>query len=225
MNKSMKKKQMLVAALAVCGAMAFAQNVRAEDGLKPFIGANIGTSGVGLQGGLQLLPKLSLRLVTNNLTVDRTVEVDGVDYELDSDIEMPQLLLDFHPFGNGFYLSGGLTRNTSSMGGLATLNSPTQIGSVTVNPEDVGALRATADYDDTAAYFGLGWRSGMDGGLAWQIEFGASAMDDPSVNLQEEGSNFISQEDLDAEERTMEKDLEEEFEVYPHLRIGVQYRF
>lgn len=225
LKMNVKKKQIVISALALCGAAAFSQNARAEGDVVPFVGVNAGTSGFGLQGGFQLRPDLSVRLVLNNLTVDYSMEVDGVDYELDSDIELPQLLVDYHPFDNGFYFSGGLTRNTSQMGGLATLSEAAQIGTVTVQPEDVGGLRAKADYDDIAPYVGLGWRSGMQGGFAWQFEFGVSAMKDPSVTLVEEGSNFVAQSDLDAEAASIEKDLEDEFVAYPHLRLGIQYRF
>lgn len=220
----MKNKKLVSGSLLLCGVL-FSAGVQADTGVKPFVGVSAGTSGFGLQGGLQLRSNLSLRLVMNDLGLDETMEIDGVDYELDADLKMPQLLLDYHPFNSGFYLSGGLTRNSSSLGGLATLAEATQIGSVTVNPSDVGGLRASAKYDETSPYFGLGWRSGMESALAWQFEFGVSAMSDPKVTLEEEGSNFVSQADLDAEAETIRLDIEDTIVAYPHLRIGVQYRF
>lgn len=220
----MKNNKLIVGSLLFCGAV-LSTGVQADTAFKPFLGVSAGTSGYGLQGGLQLRSNLSVRVVMNNLTLDKTLEIDGVDYELDSKLKMPQLLLDFHPFDSGFYISGGLTRNSTTLGGLATLSEPTQIGSVTVNPSDVGGLRASAKYDETAPYVGLGWRSGMASALAWQFEFGLSAMSDPKVTLVEEGSNFVSQADLDAEAETMRLDIEDTLVAYPHLRIGVQYRF
>jgi len=220
----MKSKKIHVI-LPLIGSVLFGANAQAENDLKPIVGVSAGTSGFGLQAGLQVNPRHSVRLVTNNLSVDQTLEIDGVDYELDSEIKMPQLLVDFHPFNSGFYLTAGLTRNGSSLGGLATLSEPTQIGSVTVNPSDVGGLQAKARYDETSPYLGLGWRSGMNSSLAWQFEFGLTRMNEPDVSLIEVDSNFVSQADLDAEADIMQSDIEDTVVVYPHLRIGVQYRF
>ena len=220
----MKNNKLIVGPFLLFGAM-LSGGVQADTAIKPFLGVSVGTSGYGLQGGLQLRSNLSVRVVMNNLTLDNTFDIDGVDYELDSKLRLPQLLLDYHPFDSGFYISGGLTRNSTSFSGLATLSEPVQIGSVTVNPNDVGGLRARAEYDETVPYIGFGWRSGMESALAWQFEFGLSALSDPEVSLVEEGSNFVSQADLDAESQRMREDIEDALVAYPHLRIGLQYRF
>ena len=214
------------AALVLSSALLLAgQNVQAEDAMQPFIGVSAGTSGFGLQAGLQLQRKLSIRLVSNSLSVSQDFELDGVDYDLDTDLDMPQLLVGYHPLDNGFYLSGGLTRNSSSLRGLATITGSTQIGSVTVTAADVGGLRARASYDELSPYAGFGWRSGMDSALAWSFEFGVTVLSEPLVVLEEEDTNFVSQQDLDAEAKLLQTDLEDELVAWPHLRIGVQYRF
>lgn len=212
-------KALLVAATVVVSP------AHADTGISPILGLSAGTGGIGLQGGVQLSQNLSIRAILGDLDVDETREIDGIDYEVDATIKIPMLLVDYHPFGGGFYISGGLARNSSSIGGLATLAEPTQVGSVIVDPSDVGALRATAKYDDTVPYAGIGWRSGMRSAWAWQLELGVSAMSDPEVVLEEEGSNFISQADLDAEAAAIKTDVEDTVSVYPHLRIGLQYRF
>lgn len=218
-NNTLKFLSALIAGSLFSGA------AHAESDLKPFAGVSAGTSGFGLQLGLQIKPGLSVRLLTNNLTLDETMEIDGIDYELEVDLAMPQLVVDYHPFDSGFYLSAGLTANSSSLGGLATLSEPVTIGSATVRPEDVGALRARASYDATSPYVGLGWRSSDERALSWQFELGATTLPEPDISLAEEGSNFISQADLDAEAELILDDIEDELSIYPHLRVGVRYRF
>lgn len=219
----MKNKQVLAGMLVFFGALAFSQSVRAENDLKPFVGLSVGTGGMGLQGGLQLRPNLSVRVLMSRVSLDRSLEVDGIDYELNAKLKMPHILLDYHPFGNGFYLSGGLVRNGSTLDGLATLSESIEVGGYRVGPNEVGSLRGLIKYDETVPYVGLGWRSGMQKALAWQFELGVSGMSGPSISLVEEGSNFVPQANLDAEVESMQKDLESG--VYPHLRIGIQYRF
>ncbi len=215
--------------LVFLGALASNQALQAAEGFGPFLGVAAGTTGLGFQGGLQLSPNFALRVLAGDLSIEETREIDEVIYAVDATVNMPQLLLDYHPFENGFFVSGGITRNASSINGTATLSESTQIGSTTVDPDDVGGLRAVIDYDKVEPYLGIGWRTGMGGrtasALSWQFEFGLSGLSDSSVTLTEEDTSTISQGDLDEEALNIEADLDEALSVYLNLRIGIQYRF
>lgn len=220
-----KIKQVVVAVLMLCSAVMVNHRAQASEGPRPFLGISAGTSGYGLQVGLQIGPRLSVRFVANTLSLEGPVALDGLDYQLHARLHMPQLLLDYRPFDNGFYFTGGLTRNRTELKGMATLSEAVEIGAVTVQAEEIGALRSSANYNGTTPYFGVGWRSGMRRAYAVQIDAGVTALSGVDVSLEELETTALSRAALDAEEQAIAADLDKGFGFYPHFRLGVTYRF
>ncbi len=225
MNMNAKRKQVAAGALLLCGAALINQRPAAAAAVDPFIGFSAGTSGYGLQGGVRLNPSVSVRLVMNRLSLDDQITLDGLDYTLDSRLEMPQLVVDYHPFLNGFFLSGGLTKNDANFGGTATVSEPTEIGTLQISPDQVEGLKTQAKYSQLAPYFGVGWRSGMQATLAFLFEAGVSTMKDAAVSIEEVGTQSLPVAQLKLEAQAVERDLDRQLGFYPHLRLGVQYQF
>ncbi len=225
MGTGARDKRVVAGLWLLCGATLANQKAQAAEGLRPLLGFTAGSSGYGLQAGLQIDPRLSLRFVMNAWSHAGSVALDGLNYQMKARVEMPQLLLDYRPFDSGFYLAGGLTLNRTEFKGLATLSGPIEIGTETVQPEDVSGLLSRAKYHSTTPYFGLGWRSGVRRKLGIHFEAGVTALPGMQVSLEELDSTALSRAALDAEASRIAADLDDGLSFYPHLRLGVQYRF
>jgi hypothetical protein len=111
--------------------------------------------------------------------------------------------------------------------GDAVLTDDVVIGSTTYTPAEVGALNADIGFDDVAGYLGIGWGNAVAGekGVTFGADLGVMFTGSPSVKLNQVGGAItIPQSDLDAEEKSLEDDIDE-YEYYPIVRIGMAYKF
>ncbi len=146
----MKRAALLSLALAgLVGTAASAQ-----------VGISIRAGTLGAGGELSIRPSryLGLRLGGNYLTFKRSATIQGIDYDITPKFESGTAILELHPFGGSFHLSGGMMWNANEGTVAARLGGPITVGSQTYQPSDIGSLRGLINYQKKyVPYAGLGF--------------------------------------------------------------------
>jgi len=183
-----------------------------------------GTLGAGLDLAYGFNPYLTGRVGFNSLTLDEDFTEEGLEYSADLELESVHALADWHVFGGGFRLTGGVIANNNAFDGRADVDPGDEIGDATATGS--GRLALDVEYDELAPYLGIGWGNRARGWspVSFAVDFGLMLQGAPDVNITESGSTGVSRSDLDKEEREVEDELEE-FEVYPVLSAAVVFRF
>lgn len=190
-----------------------------------FGGLHAGTGGVGGGGGCELKPGLVLRLAIEGIDAEDSQNIDGVEYELAADLGFTRLQLDWFPTPTGFYLSGGLAKMNIDVDGTADPTAPIQVGSITVQPADLGYLDMSVDFKSVSPYVGLGWLTSFGNRVSLRSEIGVSSVDSPEVSLVERETSFIPEADIQAEVDEVLAEYDDALSLYPYVKFGLEYRF
>lgn len=222
-------------ALAACTFLLLAAPAaRAQVG----IGIRAGTQGAGVELTTDLTPRLSGRLGVNGFSTSDRREAGGIEYDADADLRTANALLDFHPGGGGFRLTGGLVYNATEVKGLSRVpaSGTYPIGDVEVPAALLGRLRGTIDFDPIVPYAGLGWGRPLAAGgrLAASLDLGVFFQGEGDVRLDPvfapgspipnvPGAEALLRLQLNKEEREIEQDIAD-YDLYPVLSFGIRYR-
>ncbi len=186
------------------------------------------TLGVGLEAQKTFSDSFGGRIGINYFTYDYDGTKDDIDYNLDLNLLSVSALLDWHPFQGSFRISGGALYNGNDIDMDAKTATSYQIGDISYSSSDIGNLTGTVDFNDIAPYLGIGWDTtfGKSKKFGFLLELGAIYQGTPKVDLSISGpiatQAFLN--DLQAEEDNLKKDLEN-FEYYPVLAVGFNYRY
>ena len=198
-----------------------------------------GTLGLGAEVTLGLFPQIDGRVGVNAFTYSDRRAASRIEYDADARLRTATALLDWHPGGHAFRLTGGLVWNDNRVDGRS-IPSPAgtyDIAGVQVPVSVVQRLDARADFDPVVPYAGIGWgnpvtstrRAGVaiDLGVIFQgkarvhltpvIPPGSPILTTPGAR---EALNLLIQQ----EERDVEKEAAG-YEYYPVVSLGVWYRF
>jgi len=219
-----------VAATCVAGSAA-AQSRESRFAL----GANVGTTGLGIEAQIKLNPKLTLRGGFDSLQFDEEVEGDDILYDGEIDFSTGGAFLDFHPTGGAFFVSAGayFGDRQINVSGTPADGTTVEIGDDTFTAAQVGTLAGNMDFGGTAPFVGLGWNNTFTTDNRWGFKFlvGAAFGDDPEATLARVGGAPLSPADqtrLNAELQAEEMEIEEEtdgFTVYPVVQLGLSFKF
>lgn len=209
--------------------------------------AKIGTLGAGLEYVHPVTPKIAVGLGLNGLSINETADEEEAELEADLKLSTVSLLGDFHPWGNGFRISGGLMSNRNKLSLDATPSSTStetiQIGDAETeyNVSDLGSLNSSVAFKSTAPYLGIGWghapRAGK--GFAFDADIGVLFQGSPITSFtatcgtalvaeDTQNGNTLLCDQLDTEVEEQSASLKtdsEEFDMYPVISVGVSYRF
>lgn len=204
----------------------------------------------GLGGGLSIeLPGIGLqpeRLVTERFGIRGSFNGGALSYDSDEPItrfdgKFPFgtgfLLADWHPYANGFRLSGGLAFNDQRLQGSGQLNVRTSGSALNINGTrysmaQVGALDTRVRYSRASPYVGVGW--GLTPSAGSRLYFSADLgvmYQRPSASLSGHCGAALSastcahlQSDLRAEESEY-REATDDFRFYPVISVGFGLRF
>jgi len=218
-------KRIITLAALAAGSAAAAGAAQAQVA----IGGGIGTTGASVEAQVKVAPGLNLRGGYNYFEYEADDTYDDIAYEGDLDLSTIGAFLDWHPFGNSFFLSGGAFIGEKGLALTATPTSNVEIGSQTFTPAQVGTLNMAADLEETAPFIGLGWDTTFENpGIGFRFLAGAMFTGSPQVNLTSTGgslsndSNFQTQ--LAAEEQALQDEIDD-YEVYPVVQAGLTFAF
>lgn len=201
------------------------------------VGARAGSGGLGIEVSAPLGSRLAARGVYGGAEIDLDFDSDRVDYE--GELEPSGLLavVDWHPAGRSFRLSGGLYLNDLELRGRAPVRELLVESGAMLPPGlpmDLGTLEAAASGEEVAPYVGLGWgKAPRRRGWGASFELGVAFIGEPDVSVEprlaiDVGAVPGGQALVDAFVREEEQELEDELsdaKLYPLVSIGVVYRF
>ena len=203
------------------------------------IAGKAGSLGLGLELTVGLSPQWNARLGANgfNYTDDRR-RVSQIEYDATAELRTATGLLDWHPGGRGFRLTGGLVYNDTRVNAhsLPPASGVYDIGGVPVPVSLVGTLDGTIDFDPVVPYAGLGWGNAVSPGrkVGFFIDAGVMFQGKGRVNLTPNipaGSPLndpTARQALEILIQREERDIEDDvadYDLYPVVSIGLSYRF
>lgn len=196
------------------------------------LGPKFGTTGIGLDLVFGINSYLSLRGGFNYGSFTWGQEFGNVDYDMDVTMIGIPLMLDLHPFGGQFRISGGLYIQPGTKADIdATPSGPTQIGSHTYSPDVIGTLTGKIEVDGVLApYLGIGFGNTVaeDHLLTFTLDLGV-IFQSYDASLTSSGAGMTAKlntfrEDLKKEEALLQKDVDD-WKIFPVLTIGLAWHF
>ncbi len=203
------------------------------------VAGKAGSLGLGLELTVGLSPQVNTRLGVNGFNyTDNGRRVSQIEYDATAKLRTATALLDWHPGGYGFRLSGGAVYNDTRIDGhsLPPASGVYDIGGVPVPVSLVGTLNGKIDFNRVVPYAGLGWGNAVapgrkvgffvDAGVIFQGKGKVTLT--PNIPAGSPLNNPTARQALDIllqrEERDIEKDVAD-YTVYPVLSVGLSYRF
>lgn len=196
------------------------------------LGPKFGTTGLGLEMTFGVNPYLNLRSGFNYGSFTWGQEFGNVDYDAEVTMTSVPLLLDVHPFGGQFRLTGGLYLQPGTKADIdATPSEPTQIGSHTYNPDTIGTLNGKIEVSSALTpYVGIGFGNtvGEDQLLTLTLDIGV-IFQSYDVSLDSNGAGMTAKldtfrEDLKKEEGLLQKDADD-WKIFPVVAISLAWHF
>lgn len=233
----MMKKLVLGTAMASFIAIPTLSSANSAEGLG--LGINYGLfAGPTLELTYPLTDTLQVRgALSNGMGLSETASDTDIDYEVEAKGGINRLALDYHPFGNGFFLSAGYAVNNFNLDatGTSSATEVVEIGDDTYTVTSDVSLNGKLDWNNGPT-ISLGWGHSPATGLGFLLEIGAIFTGSADVSLSgtgtvTDGTDVLDvsndptvQESLKAEEIKLENDVAD-YEYLPVFQAGITYRF
>lgn len=193
-------------------------------------GLKIGTLGPGAEVVASIAPRLDFRVSGNYVAFGYNTTVDNMDYT--GDLRLASLIgmLDLHPFGGGFRLTGGMGINDSKIDLTGKSTTPvTKVGDHYYPSAQVGEILGDATFDKFAPYAGIGYGNAFDkdGNLTFSFDLGVLFQGAAKINLRATGPARTSpafQTDLQKEQDDAQE-VSDKIRLYPVISLGFCYKF
>jgi len=193
------------------------------------IGVRAGTLGVGVEVGKLIFSHLGIRAGINFFNYGAKHTISDLDYNARLRYQNIPVLLDLFPWARGsFHLTGGVVFDQNRITGTGT---PNASGEIPINGTDytqaqVGVLSGAIRYPSTAGYAGLGWGTPARHSLvAFVADFGVM-ISTPKVTLNatNTGTDPELASDLQAQQVTTQKKVNQYAKIYPVISLGLIFR-
>ncbi len=202
----------------------------------PAVGVTVGTTGLGANVNIPVLPILGVRIGYSGFTYHHDIDQTEVEYAGRLHFSEASGLLDWYVLAGSFHVTagvyGGDTRvdvNGRPTDGTYTING------TTYNAAQVGSLSGRLKFGNSVQpYLGLGWGNPFRGGpLTFTVDLGAIYGGTPSVSLSAQcgvaappGSPACTQvqNSLAGERAQLASDVTVA-KWYPVLNLGLAFRF
>lgn len=198
---------------------------KAEEGVG--LGVKAGTLGAGVELSASLIENTRIRGGFNYLIFSFDSTISDINYDFENDFNSLSLLLDWHPFGSSFFLSGGVYFNNNSISVDGTVD-----GNIIASEiSRLVSLSGDVEFQPVAPYAGLGWRSNnAETGWGIALDMGVLFQGAPDVtNLRLNAPIDVSGiADLQSFLAEQEEEIEDElswFQYYPVVSLMLTYNF
>lgn len=191
----------------------------------------LSTLGIGGELSGRANPVIGLRGGYFLLGSTHRDEIKGIRYRLKPRLRNGTVMLDLHPGGGVFRLSGGLVFSNSHVDATGLLDGPVDIGGDQYAPEDVGTLFGKAEYGKTTMpYVGIGVAGNTR--FTYTVDLGIVFSGYPRVRLRADSpltgpEREAFEQNLGREEAQIQQDIESQWwaKFYPVFSIGFKLRF
>ena len=204
----MKRALVMAAALATCGtAHAFG------------LGVKVGTTGLGIDVAKNIAPTLDARVGYSGGSIGYDASTSAASYSGDIKLSNLNALLDFHPLGPLFRISGGLIFNKNKYEATGTPNG------------QPGSFNATVESGKSAApYLGIGFGNVAGMGVNFYADLGVMFMGTPKATISANcsglsGAQCTALQNQVATEQQNLQDKLDRFKAYPVLNVGLTIGF
>ena len=204
----MKRALVMAAALAACGtAHAFG------------LGVKVGTTGLGIDVAKNIAPTLDARVGYSGGSIGYDASTSAASYSGDIKLSNLNALLDFHPLGPLFRISGGLIFNKNKYEATGTPNG------------QPGSFNATVESGKSAApYLGIGFGNVAGMGVNFYADLGVMFMGTPKATISANcsglsGAQCTALQNQVATEQQNLQDKLDRFKAYPVLNVGLTIGF
>jgi hypothetical protein len=223
----MKLPQSLCLALALSALSAFPALADVSAGFK------VSTLGAGLDFTTSVVPDtLSFRINGNYFEYTHSSTLSNVGYHEDLKLETAGLLLNWYPWQNGFFFTGGGYENTSKIDVKArSTNGNYNFNGATYSTVQAGTIAGKAKLGrEIAPYVGLGFGNPVGSSASWTVygELGAMFTGAPKLSLASTGgtlSNDPTFRNNIEQERKRDQNSVSWANVYPVVALGLAYKF
>ena len=235
-NKGFEMKKLYTTATIV--GLLFCNNLYAEDSSDLAVGAKIGTLGFGIDGTVGMSEKLNLRV---NLNTGKCKNDDtDKKYSETGDLELfsAGLLADYHPFSNGFRVSGGVYYSDIDLDSTSSKpENNTQIGDKKYDLTSDTTTKFGVSNSGVAPYLGIGWGNAIAKGSPWgfSLDVGVMYQGDSDVKLSMSGTakdsktgeviNLATNSEFKENLKKEKSSIEDDLNLYPVISLGVSYKF
>lgn len=204
-------------------------------------GAEIGTTGAGINAGIPISPQdgLHVRVGANYLRrYAFSRKTEQVAYDFKASLRTIDFLLDWHPWRNGFRLTAGAIYNDNVVNAIGTPNrvATFNFNNETFNTTQIGKLVGQLDFPTLAPYVGIGWQNHDRGERGWSLssDFGIMYQGSPRTTLAV-GGCVLPADACDLAQRLLAPAIVSEtgrlnedlrkYRFFPVARVGLHYRF
>ena len=199
----MKKLAVFVVVMTACGTAQAAG-----------IGVRAGTTGIGADVAWGIAPTLSARVGYSGLKWDHDVETSNGDYDGKLKLSNVNGMIDFHPLGPVFRITGGVILNDNKYDLRGTVGGRAVSG--TVEPSR-----------SAAPYLGVGWGTVAGTGINFYADLGIMFMGSPKARLSADCSGLSGSacSSFVADEQARVEDELKRFKYFPVLNLGLTIGF
>jgi hypothetical protein len=202
----------------------------------PAVGVTVGTTGLGADVDIPVLPILGVRVGYSGFVYHHDIDQTEVDYAGRLHFNEASGLLDWYVLASSFHVTAGVYAGDTrvDINGRPT-NGTYTINGTTYNAAQVGSLSGQLKFGSAVRpYVGLGWGNPFRGGpFTFTADIGAIYGGTPSVSLSAQcgvaappGSPACTQvqNSLAGERAQLASDVTEA-KWYPVVNLGVAFRF
>lgn len=190
------------------------------------IGVKAGTQGFGADIMRSFGSQFNLRFGAAYFSISPDGGGSEDDYNYTADVQLFSVVLlgDYFPFDNIIRISAGAILNLNA--GDIDLK-PTKsytVGGDTYDPESLGVLSASIDFNRLAPYIGLGLGNPMKGENPLQFTFDVGTMYQGGAAVDLSATGLLEPSAAPDQEQQLEDNLSW-FKWYPVVSLGIVYKF
>lgn len=199
-------------------------------------GVKAGTLGFGGEASVGITRHLAFRAGINRFGVERDQIISDVAYTLNPRLRSVTALLDLHPFGGAFRLSGGViaNRNEGSLAARLENGESISVGNGEYSSSEIQSLSGRIAFKRSAPYVGLGFDNSLGGAgrVSFNLDLGVMFHGHPKASLEATTSltgDARAQFDQDVQQETAElqdeiDELPRVVDYYPVVAFGLKVR-
>jgi hypothetical protein len=192
-----------------------------------WVGAKVGTLGLGLEATWRPIQWMDLRVGGNVYTYNDRGALAGINYDAEFKLNTYYATANFRFPLSPFRVTGGLYSNQNKIQMVSIESQAFDLSGLSFSVDDVGTLTGTATFDSSSPYLGAGFDFTILGRLGLILDFGVLWQGDPKVALSSDGllagdPTFIGLLEI---ERAELEDEVAPLKAYPVVSLGLTFRF
>jgi hypothetical protein len=217
----------VLAALAASVSSVAAQSNPSQHHQGPAIGLTASTLGLGAEVSVKPIGNVVIRLNGSWMDLKYNKDLDDAAYSGSVKAISAGLIGDWHPFANGFRLSGGARILNGEFSASAS-GSSVSIGGRTYTAAEYGTLNLSAkNANAIAPYIGIGFDNAhfTPGNWFFALDVGALFTGTAKIGLSATGNVPGLAADIEAERQKLVDEFGKFTRFVPVIQLAAKYRF